>query len=299
VDYAGPLSLKSWKGRGAKITKGWICIFVCFTTSAVHIEVVSDYSADSFIAAFRRFTRRRGICRTLHSDCGTTFKGADILIRQLFKQGTEEFKAITATLANNGTEWKYIPPAAPHMGGKWEAAVKSVKHHLTRTVGDTLFTYEELNTLLIQIESILNSRPLEPLTEDPSDFSALTPAHFLIGESIATLPEPSLENVHSTRLSRWQFIQQRLQSFWSTWSTQYLQRQLSISKWKHPSHNIKVGSLVLLTDERFPPTKWPLARVTQLLPGRDGLTRVVKLRTHTSELTRPIANTIAILPSPS
>ncbi|XP_034934693.1 uncharacterized protein [Chelonus insularis] len=295
VDYAGPITLKTWKGKSAKTSKGWMCIFVCFVTSALHLEIVTDYSADSFIPAFRRFTGRRGVCRTLHSDCGTTFQGADTLIRQLFKQGTQQFSQLAAVFAKDGTDWKFNPPAAPHMGGKWEAAVKSVKFHLNRTIGDSLFIYEELSTLLVQIEAVLNSRPLEPLSADSTDISALTPAHFLVGEPLVTLPEPSLEDVPMPRLSRWQFIQQRLQSFWSTWSKQYLQQQLAISKWKHPAHNITVGSLVLLTDERFPPTKWPLARVIEVFPGSDGLIRTVKLRTATAELVRPLTK-LVILP---
>ncbi|XP_011494399.1 PREDICTED: uncharacterized protein LOC105359483 [Ceratosolen solmsi marchali] len=153
------------------------------------------------------------------------------------------------------------------MGGKWEAAVKSVKHHLRRTLRETLLTFEELTTLLAQIEAILNSRPLESLSDDPEDTTALTPGHFLTGGPLTAIPEPSLKKVHMSRLSRWQFIQQRVQQFWSLWSTHYLQRQQSISKWHHPQNDIKEGSIVLITDERLPPSKWPLARVQKIHPG--------------------------------
>ncbi|XP_071647547.1 uncharacterized protein [Temnothorax longispinosus] len=263
VDYAGPLTIKTWKGRGAETYKGWICVFVCFSTSAIHSEVVSDYSSEGFIAAFRRFSARRGIAQTMYSDyC---------------------------------TRWEFNPPGAPHMGGKWEAVVKSVKFHLRRTIGETLLTTEELTTLLTQIEATLNSRPSEPLSDDPEDVSALTPGHFLIGGPLTTIPEPSLIDLATSRLSRWQLIQQRVQHFWAQWSAHYLQRQQAISKWHHPNNNIKVGSIVLLTDERSPPCKWPLARVTALHPGKDGLTRVVTLKTATTTLTRPSVK-LAILP---
>ncbi|XP_034946639.1 uncharacterized protein [Chelonus insularis] len=187
-DYAGLITLKTWKGRGAKTSEGWMCIFVCFVTSALHLRIATDYSADSFIAAFRRFTGRRGVCRTLHSDCGTTFQGADTLIRQLFKQGTQQASQLAAVFTKDGIEWRFNPPAAPHMGGKWEAAVQSVKFNLNRTVGDSLFTYEEPSPPLVQIEEVLNSKPLEPLSADSTDISALTPAHFLVGEPLVTLP---------------------------------------------------------------------------------------------------------------
>ncbi|XP_046145725.1 uncharacterized protein LOC123989050 [Osmia bicornis bicornis] len=184
------------------------------------------------------------------------------------------------------------------MGGKWEAVLKSLKFHLKRTIGDALLTFEESITLLTQIKAILNSRPLEPLSDDPDDLSALTPGHFLIGSPLNAVPEPTLLDVSVNRLSRWQFLQQRLQQFWRLWSTQYLQRLQAVSKWHHPSNEIKVGTLVLITDERLPPGKWPMARVLKLLPGKDGLTRVVELKTATTTLTRPIAK-LAILHQPS
>ncbi|XP_011859063.1 PREDICTED: uncharacterized protein LOC105556579 [Vollenhovia emeryi] len=294
IDYAGPLTLKTWKGRGAKTHKGWICVFVCFATSAVHLEVVSDYSTDGFISTYRRFVSRRGIPHSLYSDCGTNFVGAEKSLQTLFTESSQDNRRISSLLAQDRTQWIFNPPAAPHMGGKWEAVVKSLKHHLRRTIGETLLTFEETTTLLAQIEAILNSRPLEPLSDDSDDISALTPGHFLIGSALTSVPEPSLKDLATSRLSRWQFIQQRVQQFWSQWSAQYLQRQQAISKWHHPSNAIQVGSLVLITDERLPRCKWPLPRVSTLMPAKDGLTRVVTLKTPTRPITKlaplPIAH---------
>ncbi|XP_070168305.1 uncharacterized protein [Polyergus mexicanus] len=242
VDYAGPLTLKTWRGREAKCHKGWLAIFVCFSTSAVHLEAVTDYSTDGFIAAYRRLTERRGICQTLFSDCGTNFQGADTSLKRLFNAGSKEFSELTQLLTHDGTTWVFNPPAAPHFGCKWEAAVKSVKHHLRRTIGETALTYEELTTLLVQIEAVLNSRPLCPLSDDPEDLAALTPGHFIIGAAPTTIPEPSLSAVPLPRLSRWQLDQQQFQHFWSRWSAECLQRQLAISKW-HPSLHANQGRL--------------------------------------------------------
>ncbi|XP_029054393.2 uncharacterized protein LOC114881715 [Osmia bicornis bicornis] len=175
VDYAGPLTLKTWKGRGAKTPKGWIGVFVCFATSAVHLEVVTVYSADAFIAAYRRFAARRGAAASLYSDCGTNFQGADAQLKKQFRDSTRENQDIAALLAKDGTQWNFNPSAVPHMGGEWEAVVKSLKFHLKRTIGDALLTFEESITLLAQIEAILNSRPVEPLSDDPDDISALSP----------------------------------------------------------------------------------------------------------------------------
>ncbi|XP_048508863.1 uncharacterized protein LOC105691000 [Athalia rosae] len=288
IDYAGPLTIKTWRGRGSRTHKRWICVFVYLTTSATHLEVVPDYTTEGFIATYRRFTSRRGIPSTLYPDCGTNFLGAEAQLKQCFAESSSGHQKIASLLSQDKTQWLFNPPAAPHMGGKWKVVVRSLKFHIKRTVGDTLLTYEETATLLTQIEAILNSRPLEPVSDDPEDTQVLIPGHFLIGTALNAVPEPSLLDVSTNRLSRWQFIQQRMQQFWHTWSTQYLQRLQAISKWHHPHNNIQVGSLVLITDERLPPGKWLMARVLKLLPGDDGLTRVVSLRTATTTLTRPI-----------
>ncbi|XP_057338496.1 uncharacterized protein LOC130676359 [Microplitis mediator] len=294
VDHAGPVSLKFFQGRGTRCYKGWIAVFVCLSTSAVHLEVVTDYSSEGFLKAFRRFTSRRGICRTLRSDCGTNFKGADLILKQLLTGALKESSHLQQHLANDRTQWSFNPPGAPHMGGKWEAAVKSIKYHLQRTIADTLLTYEDFSTFLIQVEAVLNSRPLSALSEDPDDLTALTPGHFIRGAAINTIPEPNLTAISTSRLSHLQHIQERLQHFWDRWSTECLQSHQSISKWNTSHHDIAVGSLVLLSNERYPPTKWPLARVIQLHPGADGLIRVVTLKTASTTLKRPISKLVLL-----
>ncbi|RLU24799.1 hypothetical protein DMN91_002889 [Ooceraea biroi] len=222
VDYAGPLILKTFRGRGFKTYKGYFIIFVCFSTSAVHLEVATDYSTDGFLAAYKRFTSRRGLCATITSDCGTNLIGADAELKRMFSASSKEWSHLANLLANDGVTWKFNSPAAPHFGGKWESGVKSVKHHLRRVVGDTRLTYEELSTLLAQIETILNSRPLGALTDDPLDASALTPGHFLVGSALTTVPEPSLSELPPSRLSRLQLIRRMLESFWQRWASEYL-----------------------------------------------------------------------------
>ena len=134
-------------------------------------------------------------------------------------------------------------------------------------MGETALTFEELTPLLTQIGTIVNSRPLEPLRDELNDVSALTRGHFLTGSALCTLPDPSPTDLATSRLLRWQLIQRRTQQSWSQWSTHYLQCQQTISKWHQPSNEIKSGSLVLITDERLPPCKWPLSRVVEFHPG--------------------------------
>ncbi|XP_055844795.1 uncharacterized protein LOC129911111 [Episyrphus balteatus] len=288
VDYAGPISIRAWKGRGAKTYKGYLAIFVCLATKAIHLEAVSDLTTQAFLAAFRRFTSRRGVCGQIYSDCGTNFKGAESELYRLLKDATHDWKNVAEALSSQGTKWNFIPPASPHFGGLWEAGVKSVKHHFKRVVGNGTLTFEELTTLLTQIEACLNSRPLCPLTENPDDFHALTPAHFLIGAEMYSVPEPDLTIGKTSYTDRWKAIQFSLQTFWHHWQSEYLARLQQRPKWLKSQPQLKIGDLVLIKDERLPPTKWNLGRILETFPGKDDITRVVNLKTQQGEFKRPV-----------
>lgn len=251
VDYAGPLALRHARGRGQRTIKGFLAIFVCLNTRAVHLEVASDYSTEAFLAVFRRLVARRGMCSVLYSDRGTNFVGADAQLRQLFRDATKEGR-LTELLAADGVQWRFNPPSAPHFGGIWEAAVKSTKHHLRRVIGDGILTYEELSTVLAQVEVCLNSRPLLPLSDDPEDISALTPGHFLVGSALNAVPEPSLSSEPSNRHTRWQLVQQIRDHFWDRWAKEYLQSLHPRQKWCKGETNIRVGDLSPLSGGSSP-----------------------------------------------
>lgn len=117
-------------------------------------------------------------------------------------------------LSQDQIMWHTIPPYSPNFGGLWEGAVKSAKYHMKRVIADSPLTYEELYTVLVQIEAILNSRPLSPLSNDPNDLIPLTPAHFLIGDSLTALPHVEFEDINCNRLNRYERLQQMVQQFW-------------------------------------------------------------------------------------
>lgn len=200
IDYAGPFYVKSSKARNALSHKAYIVLFICLATHAVHLELVSDYSTDSFIAALRRFVARRGYPSDIYSDNGTNFHGADRELHNLLHDLHKDDQ-IYSFVANQSITWHFILPASPHFGGLWEAGVKSAKHHLRRVVGSQVLTFEELSTFLAQVEVCLNSRPISPLSTDVSDLACLTPGHFLTGTSLLAILEPSLLDVSVNRLS--------------------------------------------------------------------------------------------------
>ncbi|XP_022159936.1 uncharacterized protein LOC111026213 [Myzus persicae] len=205
VDFAGPLDVRSGIRRVTSI-KTWIAVFVCLATRAIHLEPVVGLTSNAFFAALRRFMARRGKCSKIYSDNATNFVGVQ---REL----STYLRGVDASVAKEGIDWHFNPPAAPHFGGIWESAVKSAKHHLTRVVKDARLTLEELGTLLCQIEACLNSRPLTPLSSHPLDLEPITPAHFLIGGPLLLVPETDLSNENISTLRKWRYVQALMQTF--------------------------------------------------------------------------------------
>ncbi|XP_076660431.1 uncharacterized protein LOC143363785 [Halictus rubicundus] len=288
VDYAGPIQVRTARGRGHKSQKAYIAVFICLTTKAIHLEVVSDYTSAAFLAAYHRFVSRRGLPRSMSSDNGTTFHGANRELTTAYRAATRD-PDVHNKLAIDGVTWHFLPPTAPHFGGLWEAAVKSVKHHLKRCIGAHTLTFEELSTFLCRAEACLNSRPIAPTSECLDDYSVLTPGHFLIGAALVASPEPSVLHLAENRLSRWQLIQRLTETFWRAWMTDYVQTLLQRPKWKTRQNLTKVGQIVLLRNTNTPPCTWALGRIVACHPGDDGLVRVVTVKTAQAEFKRPIA----------
>ncbi|XP_076660198.1 uncharacterized protein LOC143363511 [Halictus rubicundus] len=296
IDYAGPIQLRAGRGRGQRTSKGYIAVFICLSTKAVHLEAASDGSNDAFLGALRRFTARRGRCAELYSDCGRNFVGANHELRALLRESENRGGGPFVAASREGIIWRFNPPSAPHFGGIWEAAVESVKHHLRRIIGEQRLTFEKLTTLLTGIEACLNSQPLMPLSDDPDGPVALTPGHFLIGEPLTAIPNPSLADLPASRLSRWQLVQQMQRHFWKRWSREYLNLLQPRVKWLKYKAWIKAGALCLIKSEILPPTQWPLARVVNVHPGSDASVRVATVRTATSQFRRPVHKLIPLLP---
>lgn len=181
-------------------------------------------------------------------------------------------------------------PAAPHHNGISEAAVKSTKNHLKRVTEGHSLTLEEFRTITVKIEAMLNSRPLAPLSSDPNDLAPLTPAHFLIGRALVSPLEPDYSELPSKKFpaKRWRRVQAITQSFWKRWGNEYLHTLQMRHKWINKTRNLKIDDLVLIHDHSTVPLHWKMGRIVQLHPGSDGQVRVVRVRTSTGDLTRPV-----------
>ncbi|GFX93539.1 integrase catalytic domain-containing protein [Trichonephila clavipes] len=180
---------------------------------------------------------------------------------------------------------------------RWSSSsIKLAKRHLIKTCKGHLLSFEELSTLLCQIEACINSRPLVPLSSDPADIRALTPGHFLIGEPLLEIPESkSITNTSLSLSCRWKSLLKLRQHFWDRWHKEVLHHYQSRPKWKASQSEVQVGNLVLISEDNRPPLSWPMARILKLIPGKDGTNRVAILQTG-SGLTRRSINKIVVLP---
>ncbi|XP_076763608.1 uncharacterized protein LOC143431004 [Xylocopa sonorina] len=178
--------------------RAYIAVFVCLTVKDIHVELVNDLTSEGFIAALKRFIARRGLCKAIYSDNERNFVGANNELQEL---------------------QELIKPDDYNQRSLWEAAVKSLKHHLARVVGIEPFTLENFNTLTIEIESILNYLPLTPISSDPNDLIVLTPGHFLIGDSLTSLRERNFVHAPTDR------------PFLETLAPEYLNKLTKRSKW--------------------------------------------------------------------
>lgn len=294
VDYAGPVILKSKLGRNPVLTKAWIAVFVCLATRAVHLELVSDATSNAFIAALKRLIARRGQIQEMISDNGRNFVGANNYLTELFKIQNEHSDNYAREF---NLKWRFNPPGAPHHGGIFEAAVKSMKHHLIRVIGTQTLTFEEYATILCQVEACLNSRPIAALNDDATNALVLTPAHFLLGKPLVALPEvEDLTQVPENRLNRWQLTQQMIQHFWKRWKDEYVLTLIQRNKWNGQTRNIQVGDIVIVQNEVIEPLKWWTSIVTRTFPGKDQLVRTVEIKHLTNLYIRPITKLAVLIP---
>lgn len=291
VDLCGPFLIHEKYQRRKQPSKVYVASFICFATKGIHLEIVSDLSSVAFIACLKRFIYRRGKPDTIWSDNATNFVGTSRELQKQFQIYLDqpEVDKIVKFCSDEQISWRFIPPRSPNFGGLWEASIKSFKTHLKKVASNAQFSYEEFNTLIIHIEGILNSRPLTLLSEDPSDPLPLTPAHFLTGGPIISLVEPSLSELPSNRLSKWETIYNMSEHFWKRFSIEYIHTLQERSKWRSVSPNLAIGDVVLIADDSTHATHWLLGKIEEVISGSDGRVRVALIKTKSGIIKRAIS----------
>ena len=297
VDMFGPFYIK----EGRKELKRYGALFTCFSSRAIHIEVTHSLNTDSFILALRRFVARRGAVRTMRSDNGGNFEGADNETKRAYKE--MDHQKIKDFLAENNCdwmEWERNPPTASHMGGVWERQIRSVREILQSLLKSNahILNDESLHTLLLEAEAIVNSRPLTTENLNDPDSMPLTPSRLLTMKSKLILPPPGVfqkEDIYSRK--RWRRVQHIANEFWQRWRKEFLSSLQQRQKWTTTRRNFAVGDIVLLRDDDFIRNHWPRGIIVETYPDHEGLVRTVKIRQPNTRtlLTRPIAKIVLLV----
>ncbi|UYV64449.1 hypothetical protein LAZ67_3000757 [Cordylochernes scorpioides] len=274
VDLTGHLILKNKK-------KAWIVIFTCAVYRGVHLELVTSLSMEAFLQAFRRFIARRGRPLIVYSDNGTNFKGIANALKKI------DFSRLKCDPTLKNITWKFIPPGAPWWGGWWERLIGMMKQLLFRILGQTSLGYEELSTVMCDVESLMNTRPLTYLTEESEDLAPLTPSLFL--HEVREVGVPDLDLIDNQTLSRkYQYIKRVREDLRERFRIEYFGFLRQETRRLKTTIPLKVGDMVLIGQESLKRLHWPLARIIQLYPGKDGLVRVAKVKTSSGDKIRPI-----------
>ena len=274
VDFGGPCL--SMQGRGRPRAKRYLCLFMCLQTHCCHLEMATSLETDAFLNAFMRMTARKGWPTKMLSDNGTNFVGAEKEIRELVSHlDHDQLQRMTSS---RGVTWHWNPPQGPHLKGVFESMIKSAKRAIYAVLKDADINDEELETTFIRVESVMNSRPLTTVSDDPNDEPVLTPNHFLIGRMGGDFVPESVDSTTFSPCRRWRRVQELTRHVWGRWMKEYLPHIGSHQKWFFPTENLKVGDVVMVIDPNASRRDWKVGRIERMYPGRGQLVRVVDVR---------------------
>ena len=298
VDIMGPFKVRKSGSRARH--KLYVAVFTCFTTRSVHAETVDNMTADSFLMALDRFMARRPGLRHLWSDNGSNFKGSRTLLlkeTQEWEEGAapashrtskKDIQAlkdqVQPRIISRGLDWTFLPPYASHYAGVWERVIGLFKRHLTKCVSGDVLHEEVFKTIIVQLEGILNDRPLTQPPTSAADISGLRPlrprhllcASFLEDRKLDWLTAEPLSGEASTSLF---FLEarERVRAFWAAWKEDYLQLLMNRHKWQGTERNFKKDDLCLIVDKHHKRSTWKMARVVEV-DNEDGHARKIFVR---------------------
>ena len=295
ADVFGPMMVK----EGRRSVKRYGVVFTCFSLRAVHIELLATMETDSFILALTRLIGRRGAVREIRTDNGTNFVGAESELRKALEE--IDHKKVGDFLSEEGCDyvtWKRNTPTASHMGGVWERQIRTIKSVLCSLVKSNprKLDEESLRTFLTEAESIVNSRPLTLEDLHNPEITPLTPNQILTMKTFVASPPPGeFQSEGGYARKRWRVVQHLAGAFWSRWKREYLQLLQTRQKWTGVKRNMQVNDVVLMKEEGVGRGAWPLGRIKEVHPSKDGLVRSVTVQTRGVTLKRPVHKTILLV----
>ncbi|XP_055601262.1 uncharacterized protein LOC129750077 [Uranotaenia lowii] len=288
IDYFGPMLVVN----GRKQEKRWGVLATCLTTRAIHLQIAHSLTTNSCMMAIRNIMSRRGVPICIYSDRGTNFIGADKELKSALKDINQD--KLIAEFTSPNTKWSFNPPASPHMGGAWERLIRSVKQNLAKLNPNHRPNDETLENMLIEIENIVNSRPLTHVPIDDDSSEVLTPNHFLVGSSNGLKPWVPFDDSAIAVRKSWQLSQTMANVFWRRWVHDYLPTLTRRHKWFENTKPIEVGDITVIVDPNLPRNCWPKGRIIATNISPDGCRRWASIQTATGIYDRPVAK-LAIL----
>ena len=280
MDYFGPLVVR--RGRGSE--KKYGCLFTCLQTRAVHLEIAGSLTTDSFILCLMRFVGRRGRPSEIYSDNGSNFVGAVSELKEAMSRW--DGRRISDRLANEGIKWHFNPPSSSHRGGVWERIIRSVRRLLYVLTKEQLLSEETLSTCFVEIERILNNRPLVPCVADDNGRSTLSPNSLLLMKENVGIQEGV--SMKENYVRRWRQVNHFANNFWRRWMKEYIPTLQIRQKWLSEHRNFKIGDLVLVAAETTTRGKWPMGVVDAVEMDADGLVRTAMVRTNNGKMRRDV-----------
>ena len=235
---------------------------IYFDPSSIHVELLFNMSADAMVNAIIRFVARRPGIRRFTSDCGTNLVGANNILKKEMEAWN---RSSTPELQRRGLRWDFITPRTPHYGGVWERIVGLFKRHLASISTGAILHVDAFNTAVVEVEGILNRRPLTALSDDPNDSEALTPNHILnpstSGHAPLDLVQQGVNSDADSAKIQWRRAQSRVDAFWKSWRVEYLSLLHARSKWSRSERDFAIDDMVIVMDETLPRHNWSLGRV--------------------------------------
>ena len=303
LDALGPVMIRSMSDQ----TKIWVCLFTCFVTRAVHLEVMSGLSAEAFLGSFRRFVFRRGYPERILSDNAPQFHLAETALTSSWRDLVRD-REVQAFAATNSIAWKFTSQYSPWEGGLYERIVGLVKRSLRKAIGSCLLTLDQFSTLLTEVEAVLNTRPLAYVNSESATIEPLTPAHFLamhrqIGVCLPLAFETSAQSDESdpeympekrsadTLRQKSRHEDAVANEFWARWKKEYLLtlRERTMHH-KQPRTTVachpQPGDIVVVQDESLPRSVWKLAKVVQVHTSVDDEARTATIMLPNKRLTK-------------
>ncbi|XP_059087340.1 uncharacterized protein LOC131883794 [Tigriopus californicus] len=276
VDLFGPL-------HPTDCDKAYGCIFTCLYSRAVHLELTPDLSAESFIEAFRRLIARRGQPKIVYSDNFKSFKAAEKELRHLYSyMDRPKISHAFPTI-----EWIYSIDRAPWTNGVTERLIRTVKTPLRVMLQRSALSFRQIETLLIEIEGIVNNRPLA-VSEDRHQLHPITPAHLVIGRRMDLLPNDYAKIDERPTAQKWKHRTALLNQFWRRWSNDYLLELQPTRKWHHGQNlELKTNMVVMVRDKNLSRQDWKLGVIEDLHKNPQGLVHKATIRTVSHGKQRP------------